>query len=224
MINTLADHVAGVHLGHPVRVAVDGITAAGKTTLAAELRSAVAARGRPAIHLSTDDYHYPVAHRRRDADPARGYYRDAYDLDAFRRLVLDPLGPGRNGRYRAQIHDLTNDESIDEPPETAPRDAVVIVDGSFLQVDALVAAWDVVIYVHASFENAAQRAESRDHLLFGDRAAVRSAYAARYHPACRLYLAATHAAERAAFLVDNDDVERPVLVRRPKRRAAGPAS
>src|SRR4051812_3539645 len=80
---------------HPLRVAVEGVTGAGKSTFAAELAGAVSTAGAPALQLSADDFDHRTERRHRDPDPARGYYRDAYNLPALRRLVLDPLGAGR---------------------------------------------------------------------------------------------------------------------------------
>jgi uridine kinase len=65
VLGRVAHHLVARQVGHPPRVAVDGITAAGKTTLARELAAAVAARGRPAAHLSMDGFHHPRAHRHR---------------------------------------------------------------------------------------------------------------------------------------------------------------
>ena len=67
----------------------------GKTTWARELTGAFRAHGRPALHLSTDDFHHPRARRhRRGRTSAAGYYADAYDFAALAEHVLRPLGPG----------------------------------------------------------------------------------------------------------------------------------
>src|SRR3712207_3904533 len=90
VVRLLADHPGD----RPQRIAVDGITAAGKTTWARELTDAVRALGRPALHLSTDDFHHPRARRyRQGRASAAGYYADAYDLTAVAEQVLRPLGP-----------------------------------------------------------------------------------------------------------------------------------
>jgi uridine kinase len=209
----VAELLAARPSAHPWRVAVDGITAGGKSTFAAELTSAVACHGRPAIQLSTDDFHHQRAHRRRDRDPARGYYRDAYDLVGFRTLVLDPLGPGGDRRYRRRRHDLHTDELIDEPPELAPADSIVVVDGSFLQSGALAGGWDDVIYLQVAFEVALRRAVVRDADRFGGAHVARVMYADRYHAACRMYLAEADPARSATVVVDNDDLDRPVVIR-----------
>lgn len=46
-IDRLRDVVMAIEVPHTVRVCIDGITASGKTTLAAELADAISAAGRP---------------------------------------------------------------------------------------------------------------------------------------------------------------------------------
>lgn len=59
-IETFARILDSIKVDHPLRVAIDGVTAAGKSTLASELTRAVSSvTGRPAIHLSTDDFPSP---------------------------------------------------------------------------------------------------------------------------------------------------------------------
>jgi uridine kinase len=78
----------------PARVAVDGITAAGKTTFADELAALLGGIGAHVVRVSMDGFHHPRAVRDRQgrASP-NGYYEDAYDLAGLRRHLLDPLGP-----------------------------------------------------------------------------------------------------------------------------------
>ncbi len=59
VVATLADAVTSLRVGHPTRVAVEGRSAAGKTTLADELSEVVRARGRDVIRASIDDFHRP---------------------------------------------------------------------------------------------------------------------------------------------------------------------
>lgn len=74
VIGRIADRLVQLVPGHPLRVAVDGITAAGKTTLANELAAAVTEHGRSASRLSMDGFHHRRAHRhRRGRDSADGY-------------------------------------------------------------------------------------------------------------------------------------------------------
>ncbi|MER8186856.1 hypothetical protein [Kitasatospora sp. NPDC094015] len=214
VIGRIADHLAARRPGHPLRVAVDGITAAGKTTLARALTAAVADRGRPAVHLSMDGFHHPRAHRHRQGrDSAVGYYQDAYDLPAFARHVLVPLGPGGDLHHRSRIIDLAADRATDEPPTALPADAVLVVDGSFLQRRELAGLWDEVVFTDTSFPVARRRGTRRDAELFGGLAEAEHAFDHRYHAACRRYLAEVDPAAHATIVVGNDDLDHPVLRR-----------
>jgi uridine kinase len=197
-----------MRLDHPVRVAVDGITAAGKTTFAGELAAAITAR--QGVHLSTDDYHHQRERRHRQGRlSADGYYEDAYDLDEFRERVLVPLGPGGDRRYQVHRHDLDTDDLLDEAPVTAAVDDVIVVDGSFLQRPELAPHWDAVVWLDTSFATALDRALLRDEQLFGGRDEVREAYELRYHAACRRYLREVCPVESASVIVANDELDRP---------------
>lgn len=211
VLGRVADHLAQRSVGHPLRVAVDGITAAGKTTLARELAAAVAARGRPAAHLSMDGFHHPRAHRHRQGrDSATGYYEDAYDFATFASSVLDPLGPGGDRRYRRALLDLAADAPVDEPPVTAAEDLVLVVDGSFLQRDL---TWDEVVFVDTAFDLARDRGTRRDAGMFGGVGQAGRAFDVRYHAACRQYLAEVDPVRHATVVVGNDDPGHPVLRR-----------
>lgn len=201
-----------VELAHPVRVAVDGITAAGKTTLARELVAAIRATGRPALHLSLDGFHHPRARRyRRGRWSALGYYEDAYDVEAFVREVLQPLGPEGDRRYRHRVRDLETDQPVIEPRSGAPQTTVAVVDGSFLLRPELAESWDRTVFVDTSFPVARARAVRRDAELFGGPEAVEEAYDRRYHPACRRYLELVHPSGRADVVFGNDEPDAPTL-------------
>jgi uridine kinase len=58
-----------------IRIAVDGVSAAGKTTFADKLADLLGGVAR----ITIDDYHRP---------PPQNYYPDSFDFDAFRAAVL----------------------------------------------------------------------------------------------------------------------------------------
>ncbi len=196
-----------------MRVAVDGVTGAGKTSFASELAAALQARGRAAVTLSMDGFHHPRAHRyRQGRESAAGYYEDAYDLEAFGERVLVPVGPGGHRRYRTRILDLEHDQPVDESADLAP-DAVLVVDGTFLQRPELAALWDEVVFLDTSFAVARERAAGRDAAAFGGVEAARRALDDRYHAACRRYLESWDPASTASVLIGNDDLAAPELRR-----------
>ncbi len=162
LVERMAGLIDAVQCSHPVRVAIDGPDAAGKTTLADELASALRVRGRTVIRASIDGFHRPRADRyRRGEDSAQGYYEDSFDQAALRRELLDPLGPGGTRNYRRVVFDFRLDAPQAAPSAIAPGDAVLIFDGVFLLRPELVESWDITVFVSVGFdENSPTRAGS----------------------------------------------------------------
>lgn len=76
-------------LPRPARVAVDGVTAAGKTTFADELAVLVTP---PVVRISVDDFHRPEAERYARGEGPESYYHDTFDLPSVRAALgrVDP--------------------------------------------------------------------------------------------------------------------------------------
>lgn len=198
---------------HVLRVAIDGPDAAGKTTLADALAVRLAGL-RPTVRVSIDGFHRPRAERLRRGDLSpEGYYQDSFDHDALRRLVLEPLGPGGDRWYRPAVFDHRSDVAVAHPPERAPADAVLLVDGVFLQSPALRDHWDLRVFVDVDPDEAVRRAETRDAGLLGGQASVRQRYRRRYLPGQQLYRERCSPTTHADVVIDNTDLHHPVLIR-----------
>jgi uridine kinase len=190
--------------------------------LADELAACLSARGRPVIRTSIDGFHRSKAERyARGRTSPEGYYHDSRDLDAVVRLLLAPLGPGGDRRYRTASFDLANDRPVEQDPSAADASAILIVDGTFLQRPELAGAFDVTIYVATTEVIATARGISRDAAQLGGVAAAQELYAARYRPAFDLYERLCAPELRADAIVRNDDLARPSLTIRPDGRLAG---
>jgi uridine kinase len=212
VLEYLADAVVAVQRAHPVRVAVDGADAAGKSTLADELAGMVAARGFPVIRASIDGFHRPRIERYRlGRHSPEGYYRDSFDVEALRRELLDPLGPGGDRRYRAAVFDEAADLPDPSPRAAADPDAVLLFDGVFLQKPALDGCWELVVFVECAPEIALRRGVRRDAARMGSAAEAESRYRTRYLPGQQLYVSECRPRERAGILVINDDPLTPVV-------------
>jgi uridine kinase len=212
VLTRLADMIAAIRLSHVVRVAIDGVDAAGKTTLPDELRPLLEARGRPVLRATIDGFHRPRAERyRRGPTSPDGYYRDSFDYDALRRELLQPLGPGGSGRYRSRVFDLHADEAVGDPPASAPEGAVLLLDGVFLLRPELNDLWDfrVVVEVHA--DEALRRALVRDEDLFGSPDEALRRYRNGCVPGQRLYLDEVDPVSLADVVIENTDVSSPAL-------------
>ena len=199
-IRMVTDRVQALKRPHPVRVAIDGQTASGKTTFANELASALTSSGREIIRASNDDFHHPsIIRYRQGRFSPDGYYEDARDVLALRHQLLDPLGPGGDRSYVTKTFDLHRDEPVRPNPFQAEEDAILIVDGTFLQRPELKPAWDFVIFLRVPDEVASRRGIARDAAMMD----APELYLRRYIPAFARYEAECSPAERADIVIDN---------------------
>jgi len=180
----LAAWLAELEASGPLRVALDGPDAAGKTTLAGELESALTSNhAREVVRLSADDFQAPAVHRhRRGRYSPEGYLLDAFDQEDLRRRILAVSGS-----------------------------AIVLVDGVFLQRPPLIDLWDATIWMEVTDATILTRALARDVDVFGSPEEVRRLYEARYLPAQRTYAATWRPRESADAVLQNDDPDAPRL-------------
>lgn len=215
LLNGIAVWLASRDFQHPMRVGVDGICGAGKTTFASGLAAAIAATGRTVIHLDPDGFHNVREVRyRQGRDSARGYYEDAFAFESFEKLTLEPLGPSGNRRYVHHLHDLESD-LVRPRWATAPQDAIVVFDETFIQRGSMREHWDEVIFLDVPRHSAIERGAKRDAILRGGEQAAREAFENRYMAACDLYLAEERPTDRASIVIDNSNPILPRLLRGP---------
>ncbi len=211
VLHQLADRIVSIKQSYPLRVAIDGIDAAGKTTLADELASLVEEQGRQVIRASIDGFHRPRRERyRRGRDSPEGYYEDLFDYAALREVLLIPLGPNGTRHYHHAVFDVSADAPIQSKEEVAPVNAVLLFDGVFLLRPELEDIWDYRIFVNVDFEVALQRAIRRDLPRLGSSEAVRAHYLQRYFPGQQLYFQAVQPQKQVDVIVENNDPEHPV--------------
>jgi uridine kinase len=214
VLAAVAAHLLARDPGHPLRVGIDGVCGAGKSTFARDLLRVLADAGRPAVWIDSDGFHHVRERRyRQGRDSARGYYQDGYDFPALVERVLVPLGPGGSGEYAVRVHDLATDAVVTGDTARAAPDAVVLVDATFLQRGDLRAHWDEVIYLDVDPAVATSRGVERDAAALGGPAAARRAYESRYMAAGRIYLAQERPRERASIVIRHDDPAAPAIIR-----------
>jgi uridine kinase len=212
VIETLTHSIIKANSPRPLRVAIDGRTASGKTTFANELAVAIQQTGRPVIRTSIDGFHRPKAERyARGRYSAEGYYRDARDLDAIVRLLLAPLGPDGDRRYCTASFDLEADVPLPLTFEVADPRAVLVVDGTFLQRPELKPWWDFTVFVETDEHIAERRGIARDALHIGDLELATQLFAQRYRPAFELYVGEVDPVAEADAVLANNDVDNPGL-------------
>ncbi len=214
-IAALANTVTSLRLGHPTRVAVEGRSAAGKTTLADELADAVRGRGREVIRASIDDFHRP-GHKdrsRRGGWTPRSYYDEGYDYDAFRGLLLRPLGPGGCRRCRTALFDAFHDAWLPEEWHVVGDQAVTIIDGIFLLRPGLADLWDYVVWLDIDMETMVARARRRDMAWVGSEQVVEERYRRHWIPTHELYERLVEPRTHAHAVIDNRNLQAPRIHR-----------
>ncbi|SNY61062.1 uridine kinase [Paractinoplanes atraurantiacus] len=215
MLDELAGGILALAPGHPVRVGVDGHSAAGKTTFADELAAVLRARtGRSVLRVMLDRFKRHVDLRTGyPAGSPESYYHEMFDVDAIRDVLLAPLGPGGDRRYRTEVMDFRGRTPVDSGVRVAPDDAILVADGAFLQKPALAPYWDLRVYLHIEVDEVLRRGTARDQAWMESAEAAAQRYRDYYIPGELLYLAEVGPAERADVVVDNSDFTAPRLVR-----------
>jgi uridine kinase len=202
---------------HALRVAVTGITASGKSTLATELVGQIERLGRPCVRLPVDGFHNPRSVRYRlGRDSAEGYYRDAYNYDVLLSRVLVPLGANGDGYYVDRVFDLDTDTPVELAPKKAVAGSVLILDASFLLRPEIREYFDYRVFVQTSFDEARARGVKRDAKALGSASEAERLYRQRYHAAQRIYFKEAKPLRFADVIFVNEDLEAPVFFIRPE--------
>jgi uridine kinase len=194
-----------------VRVAIDGFTAAGKTSFGHEIAAAVREMGRPTLRACLDDFKHPWRQARDlgyDRVSGEGYYRNAYDFASARELLLRPAGPEGSGHVVLCAHDPLTGEDHRGTTVDAPPDAVLIVDSVFAFRPEYNDQWDFRIRLDVDPEVSLTRGIARDTALEGLDGATRL-HRDRYHAAELVYIAEVQPTSIADVLIDNRDFANP---------------
>lgn len=215
VITALANEIVSISLDHPTRVAVDGRSAAGKTTLSDELAEAVRERTRGVLRTSIDHFHYP-GHKNRSQRgewTAQSYYDYGFDYPSFANYVLQPLGPDGNRRCRTTLWDSFHDKEMPEQWHNVGDRDIAIIDGVFLLRPELAGYWDYVIWLDIDNETMVNRALQRDVDWVGSTQIVEERYRQFWVPVHDLYEQLTLAPSRAHAFVNNQVFTEPKLLR-----------
>lgn len=210
VLTELAARIGSLGSGR-LRVAIDGPTAAGKTSFGHQLAEQISRAGRPVLRASLDDFKRPWRDRHLyDRESGEGYYRNAYDYDAVIRLLLEPAGPTGTGACALCSIDPLTQLDHSAVLTAVSADAVLIVDGVFAFRPQLNDYWDCRIWLEADERESLDRGARRDRPWAGSEA--QSLLINRYLPAERLYREEVDPVSLADVRIDNSDVEHPRLL------------
>jgi uridine kinase len=213
LINEIASTVSRVSPGR-LRVAIDGFTAAGKTSFGHELAAALRRLGRPTLRASMDDFKNPWREAREqgyDRVSGAGYYRNAYDFVSARELLLIPAGPGGSGEVVLCAHDPLTGKDHRDKVVMASIDTVLIVDSVFAFRPEYNTFWDYRIWLDVDAQLSLTRGISRDTDAEGFEEATRL-HKDRYHAGEAIYVAEVDPCTIAYVIIDNSNFANPRIV------------
>ena len=215
LVYAVGELLARKQPGKPLKVAIDGRSAAGKTTLCGELAEELRRRGVTTLLASADDFHHSREHRYRQGElSAIGYYQDAVDIQAIIDSLLAPLS-GHCFPVDCQIssRDFRRDIPSNRHSVGVAPDTVLLFDGLFLFRPELNIYWDYRILVHIPPETSLERGLARDVTLFGSPEAVERRYNHRYEPAWQIYESRDAPWERADLIIGNASPQSPRMLK-----------
>jgi|KBSSwiStaDraftv2_1062776.scaffolds.fasta_scaffold308069_1 uridine kinase len=197
----------------PLKVGIDGRCASGKTMLADELGLVLKTRGFEVLRPSVDGFHHPRERRYRLGEySAQGYYEDAFDYEAVRRSLLEPLsGDIFPVMCREVTFDYRENLPVDAPCVSVGATCILLFEGLFLFRREINGYWDYRVLLDIDPETSLSRAQVRDTIEPHD--VIRRKYADRYEPAWQMYAAANNPAAQADVVIDNRDASNPRILK-----------
>ena len=178
----------------PLLVAIDGHSAAGKSTLAATLQNLLEASGPDKVTVVHMDDFYRVTPEplRATLSPEEGY-ESYYDWQRLQAEVLEPLASGKTSRYRRYNWETG---APCETSEVEPE-GVILIEGCYSSRPELRPYYHVILYVDApeSLRMTRQKERTDD-----------AAWVARWDAAERYYFSKHPPASFAHHIVSYDEV------------------
>ena len=213
LLKNLATRILALPADRIVKVGIDGMDGAGKTTFSRELARVLEPSGRPLIAASVDGFHNPRAVRYRLGKRSpEGFFRDSYNYSALKAALLDPLSPRGTNLYRTAIFDHRSDLPVEMLEEQAEPGSILIMEGIFLHRPELRDYWDFSVFLEVDFTTSiprgAQRGEGSPNPHAGENR--------RYVEGQRLYFRECEPKAYATVVVNNERLEEPFVVEREK--------
>jgi uridine kinase len=201
LITSLAEEILHNYGKGRAIIAVDGVDGAGKTVFADALAAQLGIGNRAVFRASIDDFHNPRAVRyARGKDSPEGFYLDSYDYETFKRVLVEPFRTGWIGSFVLRAFDLKSDTPYEQKWSSGPADAILVVDGIFLNRPQLKGLWNYSIWLEADETVAAARMLERDGSPTNPE---------RYTEGQALYVAEASPRTAATAIIDNNDFDHP---------------
>lgn len=204
VLDGLADAILDAYGKGRTLVAVDGLDGSGRGAFADDLAVSLGRGGHAVFRARLTDFLRPRAQRyARGDDSAEGYYLDAFDYDALRRVLVEPFRLGGSTAFVTAFFDADRDVQVEPAWLTGPQDAVLVVDGPFVNRPELRGLWHWSAWLEVDPAQALRRSEAADGA---------AGPSPRHQGGQALYLADANPRARADVVIDNSDPDDPRLV------------
>jgi uridine kinase len=152
----LSDEILGLYGSGRNIVAIDGRSGAGTAAfsdaLAETMRLGTEKRpgGHKVFRASIGNFRKPTGNREgQGADTAAAFYGDAFDYSVFRRILVDPFRASGSTSFVLAAYDEPRGVPIQPKWMSAGKDAILIVDGVFLNRPELAGLWNYSVWLDA---------------------------------------------------------------------------
>lgn len=200
-LGALADEILHNYARGRVIIAVDGNDGAGTSDFADDLAEALRTKSHTAFRASVDGFQRPRADRyARGHGSAEGYYRDSFNYSVLRRVLVEPFRMGGSTAFVTAAFDTGRDAEIEPKWTTGPDDAILIIDGVFLNRPELRGLWNYSIWLDVPRDLAGRHAQPQ---------AGSDDAGERLSGGQNLYWAEARPRTAAVAIIDNTDVEHP---------------
>jgi uridine kinase len=152
-LDALAAEILSVYGRGRIVVAIDGL--AGTTAFAADLAESLSRAGHQVFTAAMDDFRHPRVIRYAAGSDAP---EAGYDLDSFKRALLDPFRDAGTGSFVLAAFDAARDTPIEPKWMTAKPDSILLVHGAFLLTPELRGMWNYTIWVETPSEPSKEQA------------------------------------------------------------------
>lgn len=171
-------------------IAIDGLTGTGTREFADSLAATMRVSGRKVFRASIANFRKPPANRENSGpDSAAAFYADAFDYSVFRRILIDPFRASGSTSFVLAAFDEARGTAIQPKWMSAGKDALLIIDGLFLNRPELAGLYNYSIWLDAP------TAEGTEATLIADAEA--------------LYVKEAGPRTKAVAIIDNRDREHP---------------
>ncbi len=188
-------------------VAVDGADGSGTKQFADDLAELFRFFGHAAFRASINDFYRTWSERDgHGRDTGASYYHDTIDYSLLRRVLIDPYRMGGSTGFVTAGFDRMSNTGFEPTWESGPPDAVLIVDGVFLNRPEMRGLWHYSLLLQVPDEVAFARLDAASP---GDGSAPAAVSNAALREAQELYVAESSPEAAATALIDNSDPRHP---------------